>query len=107
MAGAGTRHGSDRVLLIGAGEIGQMLMNKIVHQPKLGYQIIGVVDAGKSSHPAVMEGVPTLGTLADVPWIIDRFGIDDVIIGLPESSHQELVNVISLRAREGGHPRLP
>ena len=38
--------GDDRVLLIGAGEIGQMLMNKIVHQPKLGYQIIGVVDSG-------------------------------------------------------------
>jgi Undecaprenyl-phosphate glucose phosphotransferase len=92
--------GDDRVLLIGAGEIGQMLMNKIVHQPKLGYQIIGVVDAGKSSQPATMEGVPTLGALADVPWIIDRYGIDDVIIGLPESSHQELVNIISLCERE-------
>ena len=92
--------GDDRVLLIGAGEIGQMLMNKILHQPKLGYQIIGVVDAGKSGHPAAMDGVPTLGALADVPWIIDRYGIDDVIIGLPESSHQELVNIISLCERE-------
>ena len=92
--------GDDRVLLIGAGEIGEMLMNKILHQPKLGYQIIGVIDAGKGARPAGMEGVPTLGALADVPWIIDRYGVDDVIIGLPESSHQELVNIISLCERE-------
>jgi Undecaprenyl-phosphate glucose phosphotransferase len=92
--------GDDRVLLIGAGEIGQMLMNKILHQPKLGYQIIGVVDVGKGVRPADMDGVPSLGTLADVPWIIDRYGVDDVIIGLPESSHQELVNIISLCERE-------
>ena len=92
--------GDDRVLLIGAGEIGQMLVNKIIHQPKLGYQIVGVIDAGKGGQPTAMEGVPTLGALADVPWIIDRYGIDDVIIGLPESSHQELVNIISLCERE-------
>ena len=44
--------------------------------------------------------VPVLGALADVPWIIDHYGVDEVIIGLPESSHQELVNIISLCERE-------
>ncbi|MFN8464221.1 MAG: undecaprenyl-phosphate glucose phosphotransferase [Caldilineaceae bacterium] len=92
--------GDDRVLLIGAGEIGQMLLHKILLQPKLGYQIVGVIDAGKQSRSAMPAGVPVLGALADVPWIIDRYGVDEVIIGLPESSNQELVNIISLCERE-------
>jgi exopolysaccharide biosynthesis polyprenyl glycosylphosphotransferase len=92
--------GDDRVLVIGAGEIGQMLMQKIKHNPQLGYQIVGVVDNGKGDRRQYPLDAPVLGTLADVPRIIDKYTIDEVIIGLPESSHQELVSIISLCERE-------
>ena len=45
-------------------------------------------------------GQPVLGTLADIPWIIEEHNIDEVIIGLPESSHHDLVGIISLCERE-------
>ncbi|GIK71361.1 MAG: undecaprenyl-phosphate glucose phosphotransferase [Chloroflexota bacterium] len=92
--------GDDRVLLIGAGEIGQMLLQKITMHPKLGYQVVGVVDAGKGERPLQELDAPLLGSLVDVPALIDRYGVDEVIIGLPESSHQDLVNIISLCERE-------
>jgi exopolysaccharide biosynthesis polyprenyl glycosylphosphotransferase len=92
--------GDDRVLVIGAGEIGQMLMQKIKYSPKLGYQVVGVVDNGKNDHRQFPLDAPVLGTLVDVPRIIDKYAIDEVIIGLPESSHQELVNIIALCERE-------
>ena len=92
--------GDDRVILIGAGEIGRMLLQKIQAYPKLGYQVIGVIDAGRGSRSGLPGDVPVLGTLVDVPWIIDKYAVDEVIIGLPESSQQELVNIISLCERE-------
>lgn len=92
--------GDDRVLIIGAGEVGQMLIQKVLQNPKLGYQVVGVVDNGKLSPSSSVLNVATLGTLVDIPWIIERYGIDEVIIGLPESSHQELVGIISLCERE-------
>ena len=92
--------GDDRVLLIGSGEIGQMLLSKMLNEPKLGYQVIGVVDDNKGERDNLPANVTLLGSLVDVPWIIDRYGIDEVIIGLPESSHQDLVNIISLCERE-------
>jgi len=92
--------GDDRVLLIGAGEVGQMLLQKIKMHPKLGYQVVGVVDAGKGERALQNLDAPLLGGLADVPTLIDRYGIDEVIIGLPESNHQDLVNIISLCERE-------
>jgi Undecaprenyl-phosphate glucose phosphotransferase len=92
--------GDDRVLIVGAGEVGQMLMQKIALNRKLGYQLVGFVDGGISDRHQKVMGVPVLGTLIDIPWLIERHAIDEVIIGLPESSHQELVGIISLCERE-------
>ncbi len=92
--------GDDRVLVIGTGEIGQMLMHKIKQNPKLGYQVVGMVESGRSDRRTFPLDAPVLGTLADIPRVIDKYAIDEVFIGLPESSSQELVNIISLCERE-------
>jgi Undecaprenyl-phosphate glucose phosphotransferase len=92
--------GDDRVLVIGTGEVGQMLMQKILQNRKLGYHVMGFIDSGKNARDQKVAGIPVLGTLVDIPWIIERFDIDEVIIGLPESSHHDLVGIISLCERE-------
>jgi exopolysaccharide biosynthesis polyprenyl glycosylphosphotransferase len=92
--------GDDRVLIVGTGEVGQMLLQKIVQNRKLGYQVMGFIDSGKHLRRQKLFGVPVLGTLVDIPWIIERYNVDEVIIGLPESSHQDLVGIISLCERE-------
>jgi exopolysaccharide biosynthesis polyprenyl glycosylphosphotransferase len=92
--------GDDRVLVIGTGEVGQMLMQKILQNRKLGYHVMGFIDSGKNVRRQKVMGVPVLGTLVDIPAIIERFSIDEVVIGLPESSHQDLVGIISLCERE-------
>lgn len=92
--------GDDRILIIGAGEVGRMLLQKVLQNPKLGYQVVGVVDNGKTGASSSVFGIPTLGTIVDIPWIIEKHAIDEVIIGLPESSHQDLVGIISLCERE-------
>jgi Undecaprenyl-phosphate glucose phosphotransferase len=89
--------GDDRVLLVGAGEVGQMILQKIITNPKLGFQVVGVID--NSNRRSVMN-VPVIGSIADIPRIIDEYAVDEVIIGLPESSHQEIVGIISLCERE-------
>jgi exopolysaccharide biosynthesis polyprenyl glycosylphosphotransferase len=89
--------GEDRVLLIGAGEVGQMIIQKIMSNPQLGYRMVGVID---SRGTRLGLGVPVLGTFADIPAVIDAYAVDEVIIGLPESTHQEIVGIISLCERE-------
>ncbi len=113
--------GDDRVLVVGAGEVGEMLVQKLRLNPRLGYQVVGVVDKsdgyvnGRGSTSGLVNGaglletgvrnasalgVPLLGTFADIPRIIEAQEVDEVIVGLPESSHGELVNIISLCERE-------
>ncbi|MEX1018407.1 MAG: sugar transferase, partial [Litorilinea sp.] len=92
--------GDDRVLIVGAGEVGRMLLQKIHNSPKLGYQVVGIIDPYVGERGRTIEKFPVLGTLADIPRVIEQLTVDEVIIGLPESSHQELVGIISLCERE-------
>ncbi len=92
--------GDDRVLIIGAGEIGQMIYRKIIQNAQLGYQVVGFVDHEKNYRMQGAAEPALLGSLLDIPQIIDKYVVDEVIIGLPESNHQEIVNIISLCERE-------
>ena len=37
--------GAERVLIIGTGEVGRMILQKIQHTPGLGYRVVGFVEA--------------------------------------------------------------
>jgi exopolysaccharide biosynthesis polyprenyl glycosylphosphotransferase len=89
---------ADRVLIVGTGEVGQIILHKIRHAPRLGYEVVGFID-GASAQRKVMD-VPILGDVDDIPSIIDAYEIDEVIIGLPEASHQEILTIISRCERE-------
>lgn len=45
--------------------------------PKLGYQVIGVIDASKAERAFTNLNAPVLGSLVDVPLIIDRYAVDE------------------------------
>ena len=89
--------GGARVLIVGTGEVGQMILQKIRHLPGLGYEVMGFVD-DRSDLETTM-GVPVLGRIDDLPSLIDEHSIDEVIIALPEGSHEEILTIISLCER--------
>jgi exopolysaccharide biosynthesis polyprenyl glycosylphosphotransferase len=89
--------GGARVLIVGTGEVGQMILQKIRHLPGLGYQVMGFVD-DRSDLETTM-GIPILGRVGDLPSLIDEHSIDEVIIALPEGSHEEILTIISLCER--------
>ncbi len=85
--------GRDRVLIVGTGEVGRMIFQKIQSNPGLGYQVVGFVSAnGQESTP---PGAPVLGHVGNLSPIIDEHKVDEVIIALPEATHQEILMLIS------------
>jgi len=91
--------GRNRVLIVGTGEVGQMILGKATHSPGLGYEVAGFV-AREDKGVQQVQGIPVLGSTADLPTIIEDYGVDEVIIALPDASHQEILTLISLCERE-------
>lgn len=90
--------GRNRVLVVGTGEVGRMLVQKLLSASGVAHEVVGFVDTNIDSPTLV--GAPLLGRPADLPAIIEKYGVDEVVIGLPEASHRQLVQLISLCERE-------
>jgi exopolysaccharide biosynthesis polyprenyl glycosylphosphotransferase len=89
--------GRDRVLIVGTGEVAQMILQKIQWSPWLAYEIVGLVAKNGGNHPPEsVLGEQVLGFTEDLPRLIDEHGVNEVIIALPEASHQETLNIIAL-----------
>ncbi len=89
--------GKDRLLVVGAGDVARIILQRILWSPQLGYELVGVVhniaDAGS------MLDVPVLGNVEALPELIERHDIDEVIVAIPEQGHREVVRVISFCER--------
>jgi exopolysaccharide biosynthesis polyprenyl glycosylphosphotransferase len=85
---------AERVLIVGTGDVGRMILQKVRQVPSLGYQVIGFVD-GETEPGQEIMAVPVLGGVEDLTQLIREHDVQEVIIGRPELSHQELLTIIS------------
>lgn len=90
--------GLSRLLVVGAGTQGRLIMQNIVAQPDLGYNVVGFVDDQRTEDIGRFRA---LGTLDDIPRLIYETGIDEVIIALPSASHKRIIDIMMLCQREG------
>ncbi len=89
--------GKDRILLVGSDEMAQMVLQRILWSPQLGYDVVGVIN-GANGHTDMLS-VPVVGTADDLPHLIEDLRIDEVIIAMPEKGHRETVRIIALCER--------
>jgi Undecaprenyl-phosphate glucose phosphotransferase len=87
--------GRDRALIVGTGDIGQMVLDKIKSSPYLGYEVVGFVSKNGNGEGPDLLGRPVLGRADDLPQLIDQYQIDEVIIALAEAAHGEILDLIS------------
>jgi len=85
--------GRDRVLIVGTGDVGRMIFQKTQSNPGMGYEAVGFV--ATNGQNGVPPGAPILGQASNLASIIDEHQIDEVIIALPEATHQEILTLIS------------
>lgn len=91
--------GRDNLLIVGNGKIAREIGRKIGANPTLGYNAVGVVVNGKTQSRTNLSGIPVIGLYQDLPSLIDQYGVDQVIIALPEIQREELVELITLCQR--------
>lgn len=86
--------GAERVLIVGAGQVGRSIMQSILARPELGYQLVGFVD----DDPAKQEDIgraKAMGVTDNVAHVVESERIDEVIITLPWVSHSKVLAIMS------------
>lgn len=86
-----------RTLILGAnGRAEQLWVELSNPASNLGYQLAGFIPVG-SEEPAVglRRHLPQLGTLEELPQVIEKHEIEDVIIAIESSRHEELQPILN------------
>jgi exopolysaccharide biosynthesis polyprenyl glycosylphosphotransferase len=92
--------GVDRVVVVGSGKAGQRLLQWLLSQPQLGYEVVGFVDDSPEP-PQLTIATPNgvvrplyLGRSAELPGIVDERQVDEVIIALPPTEHERMLSIV-------------
>jgi exopolysaccharide biosynthesis polyprenyl glycosylphosphotransferase len=83
-----------RVLVIGAGELGLDIAQKLLDHRDFGVEVIGFLDDDPEKRDLRPAGLPVLGTLADIQAVLDDFRIDQVFVALPLEAHKKTMKVL-------------
>lgn len=88
--------GVRRLLVVGATEVGKMVMQSVVGRSDLGYHLVGFADHRDGPRPRDFGRFRAVGQLADVPELIASGAVDEVVIALPASAHREVWPILTL-----------
>ncbi len=93
--------GVERLLLVGAGDVGRMVMRNVVARPELGLRLIGFVDDNPHKNRTDIGRFKALGSIDNFVRVLDKTRVDRVIICLPWQSHRTVQRLLRLCERRG------
>src|SRR5688572_21149319 len=85
-------HNVRRVVVAGAGDLGQMVAETLVAHRELGYRVVGFLD--DHAGPGARGGLPVLGTLDQAMAVCAEHRIDQLYAALPLEDHAKLLRLI-------------
>lgn len=90
-----------RVLLIGAGKAGQMILRDIKTAKELKDIVCCIIDDNPNKWGRYVEGVPVIGGRDDILSAVDRFKIEKIVLAVPSASAQEKRDILNICKETG------
>ena len=88
------------VLVVGAGELGQTVVEKLNLHPEIGFQVVGFLTRHKEKIGSNFKGHPVLGEYAEVSRLIKEHDVDQLFIALPLKAQDKLQQVLEYLGEE-------
>lgn len=79
-----------QVLIIGAGDAGAMIARELRQRYYANKKLAGFIDDDRNKLKNKLFGVPVLGTRDDLPEIVSKYGVTEIIIAIPSLSGDRL-----------------
>ncbi|MDH4164141.1 MAG: polysaccharide biosynthesis protein [Nitrospirota bacterium] len=74
---------SKKILIVGAGRAGEMILREILGNYRLGYAPVGFVDDNRAKRNLTIHGYKVLGNTRDIPNIVEEHKVEEVFLAIP------------------------
>ncbi len=93
---ATSREPLKRALIIGAGEAGAMVARELRTHPTLAMEPVGFIDDDYRKQGLDLDNIPVLGGRSDIPHLVERYDIDQVIIAMPSAPGKVVRGIVEI-----------
>ncbi len=84
-----------RLLVVGAGKVGNLMITDIRNNPHSGLHIVGVVDDDPRKLGCLIGGVSVLGTVTDIERICKEQKIDLIYVAIPSATNTVRARILA------------
>lgn len=81
-------------IIVGAGEVGQMVAEKILRHPEYGLNLVGFVDADPRPRRHVLQHVSVLGSQLHLAELVEALDVERVIVAFTAGRHEESLTLL-------------
>jgi FlaA1/EpsC-like NDP-sugar epimerase len=84
-----------RILIVGAGDAGSMVLRDILRNPALGLHPVGIVDDDPRKRGRALHGIRVRGGRGDIPHLVAKLAVDQVIFAIPSARGDDVRDVVA------------
>lgn len=100
------RHNGERLVIVGAGSAGTLLLRELQTRPELHVDIAGFIDDNPRLRHTIIGGIPVLGPTSELEDIIATQNINQVFVALPSADESYVRSLLNRVASLGVTTRI-
>ena len=90
------RNTDDRIMIIGAGQAGRVLIREFIMSRYLNSEVCCVIDDDPGKKGRSIEGVPVVGGRSDIAENVDKYCINRIIYAIPGADAQTKKEILNI-----------
>jgi FlaA1/EpsC-like NDP-sugar epimerase len=85
-----------RVLVVGAGDAGELMVRELSRSQYATVKVVGFVDDSDAKQSLRIHGLPVMGKTADIPALVETESVDEIMIAIPQADGESMKRIFSI-----------
>lgn len=85
-----------RVMIVGAGDAGQMILRSILKNDNRGDRVVCFIDDNPNTRGRYFDGIPVVGSRDDILLNVEKHQIDKIYIAMPSAPREAVRDIINI-----------
>ena len=93
--------GGDRIMLIGAGTAGQMILRDLNNAKEVNGRVVCIIDDDPNKQKRFVDGVPVVGSREDILQNVESYRINKILLAMPSATAEQRRDILNICQETG------